>query len=44
MLGRASYPMGYIEAVHARVSRVLGAFDKAKPAEPFAVGNVPLLL
>ena len=36
MLGRANYPMGYIEAVHARVSRVLKAFDKAKPAEPFA--------
>ena len=36
MLGRANYPVGYIEAVHARVSRVLKAFDKAKPAEPFA--------
>jgi hypothetical protein len=36
MLGRANYPMDYIGAVHARVERVLKAFDKAKPAEPFA--------
>ena len=36
MLGRASYSMDYIRAVHARVERVLKAFDKAKPAEPFA--------
>ena len=36
MLGRTSYPIGYIEAVNTRVDRVLKAFDKAKPAEPFA--------
>jgi len=36
MLGRANYSMDYISAVHARVERVLKAFDKAKPAEPFA--------
>jgi len=36
MLGRANYPIAYIEAVNARVGRVLRAFDKAKPAEPFA--------
>ena len=36
MLGRNSYSMDYIRAVHARVTRVLKAFDKAKPAEPFA--------
>ena len=36
MLGRASYSPAYIKAVHDRVTRVLKAFDKAKPAEPFA--------
>ena len=36
MLGRASYSPDYIQAVHDRVTRVLKAFDKAKPAEPFA--------
>jgi hypothetical protein len=36
MLGRANYSMDYIRAVHARVERVLKAFEKAKPAEPFA--------
>ena len=36
MLGRSSYPIAYIEAVSARVERVLKAFDKARPAEPFA--------
>lgn len=36
MLGRTSYPIAYIEAVSARIARVLKAFDKAKPAEPFA--------
>jgi len=36
MLGRANYPVAYIKAVNTRVDRVLKAFDKAKPAEPFA--------
>ena len=36
MLGRAKYSPDYIKAVHDRVTRVLKAFDKAKPAEPFA--------
>ena len=36
MLGRASYSIDYIRAVHERIGRVLKAFDKAKPAEPFA--------
>ncbi len=36
MLGRASYSPDYIKAVDDRVTRVLKAFDKAKPAEPFA--------
>lgn len=36
MLGRNSYSPAYIEAVHDRITRVLKAYDKAKPAEPFA--------
>src|SRR3569623_3619035 len=36
MLARTTYPIAYIDAVNARVDRVLKAFDKAKPAEPFA--------
>jgi hypothetical protein len=36
MLGRNSYSPDYIKAVDDRVTRVLKAFDKAKPAEPFA--------
>jgi len=36
MLGRASYSPDYIKSVDERVTRVLKAFDKAKPAEPFA--------
>ena len=36
MLARTSYPIAYIEAVSSRVGRVLKAYDKAKPAEPFA--------
>ena len=36
MLGRGSYSEAYVEAVRARFGRVLKAFDKAKPAEPFA--------
>ena len=36
MLGRTNYSPDYIKAVHGRVTRVLKAFDKAKPAEPFA--------
>jgi hypothetical protein len=36
MLGRTSYPKPYVNAVRARVARVLKAYDKAKPAEPFA--------
>ena len=36
MLGRSSYSGAYVEAVRARFGRVLKAFDKAKPDEPFA--------
>ena len=36
MLARTSYPKPYVNAVRARVGRVLKAYDKAKPAEPFA--------
>jgi hypothetical protein len=36
MLGRTSYSIDYITGVQARVTRTLKAFDKAKPAEPFA--------
>ena len=36
MLARTSYPKPYVDAVRARVARVLKAYDKAKPAEPFA--------
>jgi hypothetical protein len=36
MLGRSAYSEGYVQAVRARFGRVLKAFDKAKPAEPFA--------
>ena len=36
MLGRGSYSEAYVHAVRTRFGRVLKAFDKAKPAEPFA--------
>ncbi len=36
MLARTSYPPTYIKAVHDRIGRVLKAYDKAKPPEPFA--------
>ena len=36
MLGRSTYSEAYVQAVRARFGRVLKAFDKAKPAEPFA--------
>ncbi len=36
MLARTSYPVAYIAAVQSRVEHVLKAYDKARPAEPFA--------